>query len=528
MNIRNNPLVYLFLKMWQYAEGNRPRVVLYISLFVVANSLWALEPLVIGKVLNTIQVQGIHEGNLWYLLGWLGLFMLLELLFWCFHGPARVVETLNAFIVGANYKKYLLRGVTDFPMEWHVDHHSGDTIDKIDKGTRALTRFSEHTFEFLQAIILLSASYIALLFYDTRSAVLVIALTVFTFYLMMRFDRVLIPGYKIVNRIENKVSAKVFDSISNITTIIVLRVKSLVLASLSTQIQEPYGQYRKNTIVNEWKWFTAAVLGRFAVVAVLSWYIFYSVGIGATVLAGTIYILYGYVNQIRDTFFKFAYLYGDIVQQRTSVMNAEELAKDFLPDESLGERLPRSWSEIAVSNLTFSYHADEGANLHLDNVSMKIRRGERIALIGDSGGGKTTFLKLLRDLYHPRSLSLTVDGRPVPGGFAAISESIALVPQDPEIFATTIRENITLGVDYKEQHLRVFTDMARFTDVVARLPHGLESSIVEKGVNLSGGEKQRLALARGLLACEGKDIVLLDEPTSSVDFDNELAIYKNM
>ncbi|HYF10130.1 MAG TPA: ABC transporter ATP-binding protein, partial [Candidatus Paceibacterota bacterium] len=167
-------------------------------------------------------------------------------------------------------------------------------------------------------------------------------------------------------------------------------------------------------------------------------------------------------------------------------------------------------------------------NLHLDNVSMKIRRGERIALIGDSGGGKTTFLKLLRDLYHPRTLSLSVDGRPVPGGFAAISESIALVPQDPEIFATTIRENITLGVDYKEQHLRVFTDMARFTDVVARLPHGLESSIVEKGVNLSGGEKQRLALARGLLACEGKDIVLLDEPTSSVDFDNELAIYKNM
>ena len=70
--------------------------------------------------------------------------------------------------------------------------------------------------------------------------------------------------------------------------------------------------------------------------------------------------------------------------------------------------------------------------------------------------------------------------------------------------------------------------MARFTDVVSRLPKKFDSSIVEKGVNLSGGEKQRLALARGLLASEDKSIVLLDEPTSSVDSRNELAIYKNI
>ncbi|MEK7113823.1 MAG: ATP-binding cassette domain-containing protein, partial [Patescibacteria group bacterium] len=71
-------------------------------------------------------------------------------------------------------------------------------------------------------------------------------------------------------------------------------------------------------------------------------------------------------------------------------------------------------------------------------------------------------------------------------------------------------------------------DMAAFSDVLKRLPKGLESNIVEKGVNLSGGEKQRLALARGLLASKDKDIILLDEPTSSVDFHNELYIYENI
>src|SRR5581483_4700989 len=140
----------------------------------------------------------------------------------------------------------------------------------------------------------------------------------------------------------------------------------------------------------------------------------------------------------------------------------------------------------------------------------------------------TTFLKILRDLYHPKTLKLNIDGKKITDGFYAISDSISLITQDPEIFATTIRENITLGVEYTDEHLKVFTDMARFSDIVERLPKGLESSIVEKGVNLSGGEKQRLALARGLLASVNKDIILLDEPTSSVDFQNELEIFKNI
>jgi ABC-type multidrug transport system fused ATPase/permease subunit len=83
-------------------------------------------------------------------------------------------------------------------------------------------------------------------------------------------------------------------------------------------------------------------------------------------------------------------------------------------------------------------------------------------------------------------------------------------------------------VEYNNKEIAHFIKLAAFSDVVTRLPHGLESNIVEKGVNLSGGEKQRLALARGLLASKDKEIVLLDEPTSSVDFHNELKIYENI
>jgi ABC-type multidrug transport system fused ATPase/permease subunit len=131
-------------------------------------------------------------------------------------------------------------------------------------------------------------------------------------------------------------------------------------------------------------------------------------------------------------------------------------------------------------------------------------------------------------LYHPSSFNLSVDEQIIPQGFEGISRAIALVPQNPEIFATTILSNITMGADYDIEFVHRFTDMACFTDVVLGLPKQFESSIKEKGVNLSGGQQQRLALSRGLLACHDKDIVLLDEPTSSLDTITEMKVYKSI
>lgn len=505
-------------------------MVLYITMFVVANLLIALEPLIVGLFLNILQVQGVHRATLPHLFFVLLLLPILEAAFWLLHGPARIIENQNAFVVRANYKNYLLRGTMALPIEWHTDHHSGDTIDKIEKGTEAIFNFSGRTFEIIQTVIILGTAFVAMFIFDPLAGGVALGISAFTFYILVLFDKRLIPGYKRVNRMENTISAKIFDALSNVTTIIILRAEELVAKAINGFIQKPYRQYNSTSKVNEWKWLSASILGRIAVIIVVSLYLISHAAAGAAILVGTIYILYGYANQIRDTFFRFAYLYNDIVRYRTSVNNAEELSNNFREALwSQGRYLPKNWSKIGISQLSFSYHGEGGIEQHLAKVSMEIKSGERIALIGESGGGKTTFLKVMRDLYHPQNLKLAVDSREIADGFTAISGSISLIPQDPEIFATTIRQNITLGVEeYTDERIRIFTDMACFTSVVKRLPKELESSIVEKGVNLSGGEKQRLALARGLLASIDKDIVLLDEPTSSVDFNNELKIYQNI
>lgn len=526
---QTNPVLFLISKLWLYSKGNRGQVVLYVTLFLGANTVGFVEPFIVAHVLNTIQTQGVTSANIFYIVAVSSLLIVTTLAFWAFHGPARVIETRNAFIARANFKKYLVEGVLDLPSAWHTDHHSGDTIDKISKATEGLYRFSSDTFEGIGSFLKLLTSFGVLVYFDTYAALIIVPLVIITLQVILRFDKILVKQDDEINKIENHLSAKFFDVISNISTVIILRVERLVADSIAKKTMQSFTLSVKNSKVNETKWFIVSVCGALTTFFVLVSYLYGHLYTGTAIAIGTIYLLYSYVQRVTDTFFHFAYKYGDFLQQKTRVQNADDLIKEFQTKKVIQPlRLGSTWKNIQISSLFFSYHTDEGAEQHLNNISLSIKPGERIAFIGESGSGKTTLLKLLRGLYQPERVELTLDGKLIKQGLAALSPHITLIPQDPEIFATTIRENITLGIDHSSSFIKRFTDMARFTDVVERLPHKLDSSIVEKGVNLSGGEKQRLALARGLMACEDKTIILLDEPTSSVDLKNETMIYKTI
>ena len=512
--------------MWRFSAGNRPRVVLFVSFLVIANIISLLEPLIVAKILNTVQEQGLTSANLHMFFILLGLFILQTVAFWVFHGPARVLETTNSFLVRANYKKYLLDGTIGLPLEWHTEHHSGDTIDKIEKGTKALYSFSESSFQFIQAVVRFVGSVFALALFNLDTVFIALLLTFIAIRIIVEFDKTLVKQYKELNKAENKISAKIYDVISNIATVVILRVEELLSRDLWKNIMQPYTLFVTNVKLNEWKWFTASLVSGTMTSFVLGYYGFMAFRHGEVILVGTLFALYSYTGRINDIFYSFAYLYSDTVRQRSSILNAEELSDNFRETVGEGSQVHK-WGVCDIRSLTFSYHAGD-ADLHLDNVSLSIRRGEKIAVIGESGSGKTTFLKIIRGLYTPARVTVSLDGRELSEGFLSMKNDIALIPQDPEIFATTIRENITMGIERTEKEIEKYMDIARFASVIPRLPHGLESSVVERGVNLSGGEKQRLALARGLMASEDKSIVLLDESTSSVDAQNEIAIYENI
>ncbi|MBI4160387.1 MAG: ABC transporter ATP-binding protein [Candidatus Yanofskybacteria bacterium] len=504
---------------------------------VGSNCVSLCGPLILAELVNKIQQnKGIIDGGLMLSLqGILGLFLLLTLATWSLHGPSRVMEMANGFKTRANYKMYLFDGMIALPLKWHSERHSGDLIDKIGKGTTALGDFSEDTFEIIRMAARLVGSYIILIYFNPHSVYIVLATTLSAAMIVLKFDKILIRQYHELNRTENRIAEKITDAINHIETIITLRIENLVSKSVAEKILSPFNLFLKNNKLNELKWFLVSVCAALGKIMVLGSFIYIAYKSHQPILIGSFVALHGYVNEANNLFFDFASIYSQIIRRRTRVANSEEIARDFhLCRKTTNGRLPRDWKELRIENLSFSYDIGNDKNeedepgLHLDDISMTIRHGQRIALIGSRGSGKTTFLRIVRELYKPKSAIVYVDGDLMPKGFASISSDVTLVLPNPQIFYASILDNVTMTIDYDIDHVRHFTDMANFSDVVTRLPRGFDSWIHEKGVNLSSGEKQSLALARGLLACEDKEIILLDEPTSNIDTINELEIHRNI
>jgi ABC-type multidrug transport system fused ATPase/permease subunit len=198
------------------------------------------------------------------------------------------------------------------------------------------------------------------------------------------------------------------------------------------------------------------------------------------------------------------------------------------PDKS--GNLTEKWENIDLRKLNFSHRVSYDEQIKtqsLHNLQLRIQRGHKIALIGESGCGKSTLLSLLRGLYTPaEGAEFRIDGVEYP--LDALNEWATLFPQEPEIFESTLAFNVTLGLPCSEEEIMKVCEIAHLTEVISQLPDGLKTDIREKGVNLSGGQKQRLALARGILAARDSEVILMDEPTSSVDPRTEKNIYEKL
>ncbi|MEM8754355.1 MAG: ATP-binding cassette domain-containing protein, partial [Pseudomonadota bacterium] len=157
----------------------------------------------------------------------------------------------------------------------------------------------------------------------------------------------------------------------------------------------------------------------------------------------------------------------------------------------------------------------------LEDFDLDVAAGETVALVGPSGAGKTTVFQLLQRFYDPDAGRVTIDGVDVAEqDRAALRAGIALVPQEPTIFATTARENIRFGrPDAGDEEVEAAARAAAAHDFIAALPEGYDSFVGERGVMLSGGQKQRIAIARAIL--RDAPILLLDEATSALDAESE-------
>ncbi|EKO3542203.1 ABC transporter ATP-binding protein [Vibrio fluvialis] len=206
----------------------------------------------------------------------------------------------------------------------------------------------------------------------------------------------------------------------------------------------------------------------------------------------------------------------------TRINELLQLEEEHRPPSKVNPFTDEREVEVSISHVNFSY---DGEHKVLDDLSLEIPAGKKVALVGASGGGKSTLIQLLIGVYRANSGEIRYNGETCDDiSFDVIRSQIAVVLQQPVLFNDTLRHNLTLGSDYDELSLWRALDIAQMQDVITKLNQGLDTQIGRNGIRLSGGQRQRLAIARMILS--NPKFVILDEATSALDTATEAALHK--
>ena len=494
----------------------RGRLVLALALLVAAQIVRLAIPWLFGCAVDALQTQG-AEGvrrAAWFLLAML----VAATVAWAMHGPARILERRVALFARERLADSLVERTLSLPMRWHEQHHSGDTLHRLQNTVAALFGFAQNQFIYLQNVISIVGPIVALIAVSAVTGLTALVGYTLISIVLVRFDRMMIRLVREENAAERRYTSTVVDSIGNISTVLTLGLQQPVREVVRARHLDISTPLARNFVVNEAKWAAIDLLNnamRVGLVALYAWVSWRDHGL---ILVGSAVMVHQYAQQIGSVVGSMAQHWGDLVRRQTDITCADPIL-DATPRAST-QVSDAGWQTVRVEGASLCH--PNGAR-GLDGVDLELRRGARIALVGSSGAGKSTLLRVLAGVYPADHLRIAIDGRAT--DLPDLASLAVLVPQEPEIFDTDVRSNLTLGVPRSDEDLARVCDIACLGPVLDALPGGLAAQIHERGANLSGGQRQRLALARGLLAASRASLVLLDEPTSSIDPVTEARIY---
>jgi len=285
------------------------------------------------------------------------------------------------------------------------------------------------------------------------------------------------------------------------------------------------GEQKKATVFNWYLWEGLAGLQSFY--ALIIEFVIFWVAIGDWRLGilglPVIVLIQGYLIRLIESLWRFA---GIVRTFYDSFSDAQEMAlvlnTPYSIEDEISKEIGNVCADIKFEKVTYLY--DKNNTKVFDNFSITIPAGQKVALVGTSGAGKSTFVNLLMRLFNLTSGKILIDGIDISEiSQQNLREQIAFVPQDPALFHRSLMENIRYGRrDATDEEVKMAATLAHCDDFIERLPEGYNTYVGERGVKLSGGERQRVAIARAIL--KDAPILILDEATSALDSESELLI----
>ena len=244
------------------------------------------------------------------------------------------------------------------------------------------------------------------------------------------------------------------------------------------------------------------------------------------VTVGFFYLAYTYIKKLSEDMWSISGIFRDMSEAYVDAVDIVEIMEK--PYEVIDSENPievkKTKGEINFEAITYEYNKGGIQSLVLDNLSLNINKGQKIALIGQSGAGKTTLVKLLFRLFDVQNGSIKIDGNDIRNlKQEDLHKIIGFVPQESVLFHRTIKDNINYGKhDATDEEIIKAAKKAHAHEFISKFPNGYDTLVGERGVKLSGGERQRISIARAIL--KNAPILVLDEATSALDSETELKI----
>ncbi len=470
--------------------------------------------------LTAIQHRENHTDIIFYLSIFVGTYIMTELLFSLVFFIYNVFETQTFKALVDDVYEHVYR----LPDQFFANTFTGSIVSKINRARMKMEVFEDQIIMriFPTLIIVVGSIIFLMLRFPFLAFLLTVYLVIFVIITAILVFKVSGPAQGIYANAQDDFSAHLADSISGI-------------APTKSYAQENYELHRfwdvtSKLRVKNFRAYSLGSLAGFAQRMLLcgmlillmgggTWYYFHGMATVESMayLAFAYTIIQSYIREVGENI-------KNLLTSSYDLHGVIQLAKEK-PEVPIHAALPElniHRGEIIFDNVTFTY--PDKIKPIFKNFSATIHAGERIALVGHSGGGKTSFIRLLQCLYPVQQGHIYIDGQDITkGSRQSLRRAIALVPQDPILFHRTLRENIAYAKpSATDEEIRLAAQKAHIENFILSLPKQYETLVGERGVKLSGGERQRIAIARSILA--DRPILILDEATSSLDSESERAI----
>ena len=418
--------------------------------------------------------------------------------------------------------------VQRFSTDWHANTFAGSTVRKITRGMHGLDLLNDTLLLALlpNAVMLIGTSILLGIIWPIMGVVVAIGSAIFVATVVILSVGVVGPAASLANTWDTRMGGVLADAISCNAVVKGFGAELREEAYLAKVVGKWRNRTRRTWVRGTWSGTVQMVLMtalRAAIIgaALLLWWQGAAGPGDVALLITTFFLLQGY---LRDIGMHFRNL-------QRSINDMEELVglhEQRLGIEDRAEAKPIAIGKGAVAFEQVDFHYGRHAEPLYRDFSVTIAAGERVGLVGRSGSGKTTFVKLIQRLYDVSGGRITIDGQDIAAASqASLRQQIAMVQQEPILFHRSLAENIAYArPEATRAEVVAAAKLANAHEFIAALPKGYETLVGERGVKLSGGERQRVAIARAFLA--DAPILILDEATSSLDSESEALVQAAM